>query len=346
MCLGCVFSYSFSGSVANKIGVAENYFFKRHLAFVFISILTVIFMSNMSNGAAKTSAFILYAMSLFLLILVPFIGFRTKGARRWLYIAGLSIQPSEFIKPSLILLNAYLLDKFSKNGNYRHLFTLTLIYLITILLVFKQPDIGTLLLLAMVLSIQLFLTDFFKLKYVIYLSVIFIGSFTFIYMTSPHVSERIANFLTGLRDIEKANYQVKRSIMAYRSANWLGKGFLEGEVKNHIPDVHTDFLFPAVAEEFGFILIFLIVSIYFYLSIRTLSIARQKNNNYEFLALNGLSLLILIQACINLCVSLNLVPTKGITLPFLSYGGSSLLGTALSSGYILVFTKKEFGYKK
>jgi cell division protein FtsW len=165
-----------------------------------------------------------------------------------------------------------------------------------------------------------------------------------IYITSPHVSERITNFLAGLSDIEKANYQLKRSLMAYRNASWLGRGFLEGEIKNHIPDVHTDFIFPAIAEEFGFLVAAAILFTYFYLSMRILLVAQRKNSKFESLALDGLALLIYAQTFINLCVSLNLAPTKGITLPPLSYGGSSLLGTAIIFGYILVLIKKDFGF--
>jgi cell division protein FtsW len=236
-----------------------------------------------------------------------------------------------------------MLSRFSKTKDLRNIFILISLFSAAAFLILRQPDIGTLLLLSLIFFIQLVLTDFFKLKYCLYAAIIFIISSTFIYKTSPHVSERVNNFLAGVWNVDKTNYQVRRSLMAYGNAGWLGKGFLEGEIKNQIPDVHTDFIFPAVAEEFGFIVVFLIVFAYFYISFRTLLIAKQKRANYEFLALCGLSLLLFLQTCINLCVSLNLAPTKGITLPFLSYGGSSMLGTAVTAGYTLVFTKKEFG---
>jgi cell division protein FtsW len=300
-------------------------------------------MSNMSLGAARGTSLLLFLVSLLLLSLVPILGFRTKGARRWLYVAGLSLQPSEFIKPSLILFFAHMLDRFSKTANPKILATALVTCSVAILLIFREPDIGASLLLLLVLSAQLLLMDFFRPRHCLLMLGAFAILSIFVYLTFPHVSTRVANFLLSVKDLGMANYQVRRSIMAYRSAGWLGKGFLEGGIKGNIPDIHTDFIFPAIAEEFGFGVAFLIVSLYFYIALRVMLVARRRNSNYEFLAMNGLILLLVLQASINLCVSLNLLPTKGITLPFLSYGGSSLLGTALVSGYLLVFTKREFG---
>jgi cell division protein FtsW len=343
MVLGCVFSFSFSVPVARRIGLGDYYFFKRHIIFSVASILITFLVANVSSHMARGSSFLLFYASLILLVLVPFFGFHTKGARRWLYIAGISIQPSEFAKPFFILFSAHFLDKFSRTAEPRTLLVPLLVCPAAILLIFRQPDVGTFLLLSLVLSVQILMTDFFRLRHCIYMLLIFLIMFAITYITFPHVSDRIANFLTGARDIGRAHYQVRESIMAYRNAGWLGRGFLEGKTKNHIPDIHTDFIFPAIAEEFGFAVALGIVLVYFYIAIRAMLKAKQRNSEYEFLAINGLIFLLVLQACINICVSLNLLPTKGITLPFLSYGGSSALGTALASGYLLVFTKKEFG---
>jgi cell division protein FtsW len=247
------------------------------------------------------------------------------------------------MKPALVLLNAYLLEKFLKNRNFSILLASLLFYLLVALFILKQPDVGTFLLITLVFFIQLFLTDFFKPRFCLYGLLLSLGVSLVLYMKSPHVSERVNSFITGLRDINRANYQVKKSIMAYRNAGWLGRGFLEGEVRSLIPDVHTDFIFPAIAEEFGFVIAFLLLSIYLYIALRVMLIAQQKSSNFEFLALTGLSLLITLQVFINLSVSLNLAPTKGITLPLLSYGGSSILGTAMIFAYIFIFTKKDSG---
>jgi cell division protein FtsW len=169
---------------------------------------------------------------------------------------------------------------------------------------------------------------------------------TIAYMTMPHVTERINNFIISVKDPNKATYQVKRSLICYQNSNWLGKGFIEGEVKNFIPDVHTDFIFPAITEEFGFIFVFFIILMYFYTTVRILLATINNEDQFVFFALYGLGLLFLVQTTINIGVSLNLLPTKGMTLPFLSYGGSSLLGTAITFGFVLAITRKKFDFKK
>jgi cell division protein FtsW len=343
--LGCVFSYSFSSPVAQRIGVDSYYFFKRHISFSIVSLILLLSLAHLSIGTIRAASLPLFYSSLFLLALVPFFGLPIKGARRWLYIAGLSLQPSEFLKPSLILFFAHFLDKFSKNNDPKTLLAPAVLIFITSLLIFRQPDIGTFLLLSLVLSSQILLLDSLGLVHCLYLLAVFAVLSATAYLTFPHVSGRIANFLAGIRDMGRAHYQVRESVLAYQNASWLGRGFLEGEIKNHIPDSHTDFIFPAITEEFGFIIALLLVLIYFHIATRTMLKAKRRKDTYEFLAISGLSLLLILQTSLNLGVSMNLLPTKGITLPFLSYGGSSLLGASMIAGCMLVFTKKEFGIK-
>lgn len=345
--LGCIFSFSFSTIVAERIEVQSYYFFKHQIIFTLISLPTVFTISMMDENLAKKSIFLFFSISFILMFLTPIFGFQTKGAKRWLYILGFSIQPVEFLKPALILLNAYLLDKFAENENWNYIVTSIMIYFICIIMVAKQPDIGNLILISIIFFAQLFLLDIIKIKHCIYILMILLCLSISLYLTLPHVSNRIDNFLISAKNLEKANYQVRRSIMAYQNANWLGRGFLEGNIKNYIPDVHTDFIFPAIAEEFGFIISSIILFIYFYIIIRILILANKINyknkNHFIFLALCGLILIIFLQTSVNICVSMNLLPTKGMTLPLLSYGGSSLIGTSIIFGYILVFTKKRFG---
>ena len=160
----------------------------------------------------------------------------------------------------------------------------------------------------------------------------------------PHVSGRINNFLTSIKNPDKANYQVKRSIIAYQNAGLFGEGFMEGEIKNFIPDVHTDFIFPAITEEFGFVIVFCMLCLYFYTSVRIMLKAYLYNSKdtFTFLSLFGLSLLFVTQTSINIGVSLNLLPTKGMTLPFLSYGGSSIVGSSVLIGFVLILCKNTY----
>jgi cell division protein FtsW len=344
--LSCVFIFSSSVSVANRINVDNYYFFERHICFVVLAIFSTLTISLFSDKLAKKSIFLLFFVSLLLLVMVNFIGFQTKGARRWLYLFGISIQPTEFIKPSLILINAYFLDKFYDMKNTKYILFSVVLYVLCAFFIFKQPDIGTLVLLTTVFFTQLFLLDFIDFRWCLYFLVILIPIAIIAYITMPHVTDRINNFIISIKDPSKAAYQVKRSLMCYQNSSWLGKGFIEGEVKNFIPDVHTDFIFPAITEEFGFVFAFLIVLLYFYTSVRILLKTINNKDQFVFFALYGLGLLFLTQTTINIGVSLNLLPTKGMTLPFLSYGGSSLLGMSITFGFVLVFTRKKFDFKQ
>ena len=340
--LGLIFIFTASTSVAERIGINEYYFFKHQLFFSVLSLGIVFLLSLFDEETFKKFIKIFFLLSFILLLLVPIFGFQTKGARRWIYIFGFSLQPTEFLKPFLIVFNAYILEKFDKTKNYKIVLVSSIIYLICFFLIYKQPDIGTLILLTIVFFTQIFLSNNIKLKSLIYMFLSMIVIFITCYSTLPHVHDRINNFFISLNNPEAVNYQVKMSLASYQHSGFLGQGFLEGEVKNYIPDAHTDFIFPAIVEEFGFVVAFLLITLYFYIAVRTMIKADLNNNYFKFLAVYGLSLLFLLQMVINITVSLNLAPTKGMTLPFLSYGGSSLVGMSLTFAMILIFTKKTF----
>ena len=343
--LSCIFVFTSSISVANRIDVTNYHFFINQIQFSILSIFITVFLSLFNEGALKKCSCLLFGVSLVLLILVPFFGFQTKGAKRWIYLLGISIQPTEILKPTLIVFNAYLLEKFILYKEKKYLITSVILYIICLLFIYKQPDIGTLMLITTIFIIQFFLMDFITFKKILILiPALFVFCLT-LYFTMPHVSNRINSFVVSIKNPDLANYQVKRSLMGYQNAGMFGRGFMEGEVKNFIPDVHTDFIFPAIAEEFGFIMIVLIMSLYFYLAIRVILKTKKINeddNLFKVLSLYGLSLLFLVQAVINIGVSLNLLPTKGMTLPFLSYGGSSMIGSSVVMGFILILTKNNY----
>ncbi|MDR1498877.1 MAG: FtsW/RodA/SpoVE family cell cycle protein, partial [Rickettsiales bacterium] len=343
--LSCVFVFSSSIPVAGRINVDDYFFFKHHVFFIILSVTTTIIISMFGENFAKKSIFPLFSCSLIILVIVHFYGFQTKGARRWLHIFGLSIQPTELIKPSLVLVNAYLLEKFQDTKNRNYLLISVVLYMLCSCLILRQPDIGTLALLTMIFFTQLFLLDFIDFRLCLYISLAVIFAIFAIYSCLPHVKNRVDNFVVGIKNSNSANYQVRMSLLGYRNSGIFGKGFMEGEIKKYIPDVHTDFIFPAIAEEFGFIFTFLMVLLYFYTAVRVMLKANKSDDQFKFFSLYGLSLLFLTQMVINAGVSLHLLPTKGITLPFLSYGGSSLLGTSINFGFLLVFTRKNFGFK-
>lgn len=341
--LSSIFIFTSSSSVATRINMGEFYFFKHQIFFIGIASSIFLFLTFLDEKTFKKTTKIFFLISFFLLILVPFLGFQAKGAKRWLYIFGFSIQPTEILKPALIVLNAYLLEKFNNTKNIKFFLITIFIYLFCVFLIYKQPDIGTLVLITLVFFAQIFLLNFIKIKDSIFIILFIMLLFFISYLTLPHVNNRINNFILSLKDPSNVNYQVKTSISSYKHSGFLGQGFLEGEVKNYIPDAHTDFIFPAITEEFGFLISFLIITLYFYLFFRIILKANMdKENLFRLLSLYGLSFLILFQATINIGVSLNILPTKGMTLPLLSYGGSSLIGTSINIAIIIILTKKTF----
>ena len=209
-------------------------------------------------------------------------------------------------------------------------------------LLLHQPDLGNSFLLFMVIVYQFALYKNDKLFSIIKISiVVLLFCVPIIYFSFSHFRERINNYFISVLDIDKALYQVRISTLGYRNSGFVGKGFLAGEIKNHIPDSHTDFIFPVIAEEFGFAVILLLLCVYFYLSIRILLKSLNYKDDFVFYSLNGLAVLFILQTIINISVSVNLAPAKGMTLPLLSYGGSSILANSIVVGFILAMTKKN-----
>jgi cell division protein FtsW len=278
---------------------------------------------------------------------VSIFGYEVKGSKRWLYIFGFSLQPTEFIKSAYIILNAYVLSLIDENKRVKKLLFIDISLLIIIIyLLFKQPDVGNCCLLLFSVLAQTFFLDNFTVKLLLKCFVGLIFFIFIVYLSFSHAYSRINNFVLSFSNIEKAQYQVKSSITSYRNSGLLGKGFMEGEAKKHIPDAHTDFILPVISEEFGFCVLFMIILSYIYLFYRIILKSLKYNDKCVFFILIGLSTLFIFQVAINVGVSLNLLPTKGMTIPFLSYGGSSLIANAVNFGYILILTKNNIAERK
>ena len=276
-----------------------------------------------------------------LLIIVLLFGTKNKGATRWIYIAGFSLQPSEIIKPFFAVLTSYVFVYFKKENNF-NIFFAGLIYSFLALLLVLQPDIGMLILISVIFATQLFLVVK-SLKYFFWLGGIAITSLISFYFLFEHFHNRINTFLGGLFLNGEKSYQTQKSLSAFANGGILGKGPFEGSIKNYIPDAHTDFIFSVVGEEFGAVICFLIIFLYFYVAIHfILKVIDDSENKYKYLSTISLSFLFLFQALINMGVTLNLLPTKGMTLPLISYGGSSMIGASITIGLLLAFTKKSY----
>lgn len=341
LAIGNIFTALASPVVANRIGINPHLFIIKNLIFSFIGLSIVLFFSTLNEEQIINISYICFVILIFVLIIVLFVGTQNKGARRWIRIFGFSLQPSEIIKPFFIITVSNILSRFKRTENL-HIIVSLILYTILAILLVLQPDIGMLILISCVFFTSLFLVGI-KLKYFIWLFVAFIITFTLLYFTFPHFHYRINSFVNSAFLGGETNYQVKKSISAFSSGGLLGKGPFEGAIKNHIPDAHTDFIFSVIGEEFGSIACIFIISIFFFISFRLMLKTTKETDLFKYISINCLSLIFVFQAIINIGVTLNLLPTKGMTLPLISYGGSSMIGISITLGLLLALTKQNYG---
>jgi len=325
-----------SPSVANRIGLTDNHFSSRHIIFLLIACLNVIIFSSLSKKWIKRFAIAGFLGNLLMLVLVKYYGFEVKGATRWINIVGFSYQPSEFIKPFFAVVTGWILSLQYNEGfpSFRVCFVL---FLCVATLLIIQPDFGMLVMVSTVFGIQLFVAG---LPIIWILIAIFASIFGIVgaYMLLPHVASRINNFLDP---DGSGNYQVTRSLEAFESGGLYGRGPGEGQVKQYLPDSHTDFIFAVAGEEFGAIICLMVIAIFAYIVIRILFNLLREDDKFIQIASIGIICQFGLQAVINMGVTMNLLPTKGMTLPFISYGGSSSLAMSVGIGMLFGLTKKK-----
>lgn len=334
----CGFLMSFAGSppVAERIGVDEFHFIKRHAIFLLPALVIMVAFSMFTPKQVRRAAFIMFAFSIVALLATLFIGSSAKGSSRWIYIAGFTLQPSEFVKPAFVVITAWLFAENSRRPDIPgNLFSIILFGIVAALLI-VQPDFGQTMLIAVVWGALFFMAGMPWIWIVVLGAIAIVGMLT-AYMMFSHVASRINRFITGEGD----NYQVDRGIDAIVNGGWLGQGPGEGTVKNILPDSHTDFLFAVIAEEFGIIACMILVGIFAFIVLRGLAKSVHENDAYVRMSASGLVLLFGFQSMINIGVNLKLLPAKGMTLPFISYGGSSMIAMAMGMGFLLALTRSR-----
>ena len=330
-----------SPAVANRIGLTENYFSARQVVFLSIAALLMLTFSLLDKKWIKRLSILGFLFSLFMLIMVRLYGYEVKGAVRWISIKGFSYQPSEFIKPFFAVVTGWILSLKNEEDFPSIKICLGLYTLVAILLVI-QPDFGMLVMVTVVFGIQLFVSG---LPLIWIILAVIGGLFGVItsYLLLPHVTARINKFLDPS---SSENYQVGKSIMAFEQGGMYGRGPGEGVVKQHIPDSHTDFIFAVAGEEFGAFICLMIISVFAFIVFRTLFKIIKEEDKFIRLAAIGLICQFGLQVVINIGVTLNLLPTKGMTLPFISYGGSSTLAISIAIGMLLGLTKRKTSLNK
>ncbi len=334
---GLVMTVTSSPAIAKKIDLEKFFFVKKQLIFAFIALILLVSISFLSQEKIKVFSLIGLLVTLVLLVMVLLFGSEAKGAKRWIAILGFTLQPSEFAKTFFIVFNAFLLQRLHVEKWFLKYGISASFYLVIIALLLLQPDFGMTLTFTALWASQLFV-------YGIALPLVYAGGVVLIiggigaYLTLPHVEDRINRFL----DSGEKNYQAERSIDAFVNGGLFGTGPGNGVVKKFIPDAHTDFIFAVVGEEFGIISCAIIVVFFTYLITRIVKRALDEEDMFVYLSLCGLIVQFSMQVVVNIGVSLGLLPTKGMTLPFISYGGSSMMSMAICFGLILAFTKRKY----
>jgi cell division protein FtsW len=335
MLCGVILSLAASPPVATRIGLDPFHFFNRHVLFLLPSFVTLIGVSFLSPRQIRRSALIIFAISIALIVLTLAVGPEVKGARRWITLLGVNIQASEAAKPSFVVVAAWLFSESARRPDMPATSMALVLLLMMVSLLVMEPDFGQTMLTSMVWG-SLFFIAGMRMIWVAGLAGAASAGLFGAYLLVPHVAGRIQRFMNPASG---DTFQVDTAMEAFSNGGWFGLGPGEGIAKRNLPDSHTDFVFAVAAEEFGIILCLALVALFAFIVIRTLSRAYATEDNFSRFAASGLAILFGIQAAINISVNLQLIPAKGMTLPFISYGGSSIVSLAYGVGMMLALTR-------
>jgi len=339
MAFGALLAAASSPAVAERIGLDALYFIKRHFMLLPVAVALIVGVSALTPTQVRRTAVIAFLVCIVLLAATLALGVEIKGARRWLSIAGFSLQTTELVKPAFAVVAAWLFSEAAHDPKFPGRIICTGLFALVLGLVIAQPDLGQAVVISCVWMAQFFLAGL-PMWLVAGMLVLGVSGIVGSYFTLPHVTSRIDRFL----DPKSGDtYQIERSIEAFSSGGLFGRGPGEGQVKTVLPDAHADFVFAVAGEELGLILTLMIVALFAFIVLRGMARAMSEHNLFILLAVSGLLVQFGLQALINMSSSLQLIPTKGMTLPFISYGGSSLLGIAFGLGMTLALTRRRIG---
>ena len=339
MGIGALLVMSASPPVADRINVDSFHFVTRQFVFLGLAAACMFSISLLPVKWVRRLASIMFLGVIFLLIITPFIGSEIKGAVRWIHLAGVTIQPSEFLKPAFAVVVAWMFAEGRLNPNFPGYIVSSLMLALCIFLLMIQPDFGQTVVVTSIWSVQIFLAGL-PIILVFCLGLGAVGLAVSAYLILPHVQSRVDRFLDPASG---DNYQIERSMEAFMNGGIMGRGPGEGWVKNSIPDAHSDFIFAVAGEEFGLLFCVLVVGVFAFIIMRGLSRLMGERNLFVVLAVTGILVQFGLQAVINMASTLQLVPPKGMTLPFVSYGGSATIGIAIGMGFVLALTRKRPG---
>ena len=337
--LGIIFILTSSSTLEVKLNKESYYFSIKHVIFVTFGFLIAIILSELNFYKIKLLSLLCFSLLLAALLYCIQYGVDIKGAKRWIEVFNQSLQPSEFIKPFFIIINAWLLTIWKSTQKNKFLILSILSILLIDMMLLLQPDLGMTLLITSIWVFQLLITGV-PILFFIFLIFLIPSVILLAYNFYSHVYVRINDFIFG------TNFQANQALKLFNDAGYFGKGIGEGSLKNNLPDAHTDFIFSVIAEEFGLIVCLIIILIYAIIILRSIIVAFNCNDVFQILSISSLSALIGIQSLIHITSNLSLIPTKGMTLPLLSYGGSSTVSAAIVIGFLLSLTRKRIDFSE
>ncbi len=331
--LGLVLVMAGSPPVADRLHLPTFHFVNRQVEFLIPTVLIMLGLSFLSPRHVRRTALIFYLLSMALVFAALLFGHEVKGARRWIF----GVQPSEFLKPAFVMLAAWAISEGGKRRDVPGNWLAILLFPATVAPLILQPDFGQTMLVAMVWSALFFMAGM-RLIWVGGIAALSGAGLTVAYYTVPHVTRRIQHFL---HPASGDSYNIDIATESFLRGGWFGRGPGEGTVKRILPESHTDFVFAVAGEEFGVALCLVLVALFAFIVIRSLIRALRNEDLFARFAASGLAILFGTQAAINVAVNLRLIPAKGMTLPFISYGGSSMISLAYAVGMMLALTREQ-----
>jgi cell division protein FtsW len=343
MAFGVLLTLAASPPAAERIGADSFIFAKRQFMFLPLALVVMLTISVVSPRHVRRLALLVFGGSLVLLAATFVIGVEIKGARRWISVPGLSsLQPSEFVKPSLAVIAAWLLAQSRTERRVPGYFLAFLLVGCVLAMLVMQPDLGMSVVVAAVFAAQLFVVGL--PMWLAAAGVLAgVGALFVAYFSFHHVRSRFDRFLDPSSG---DNYQVNTALEAFMNGSLFGRGPGEGTVKAQLPDAHTDFIMAVAGEEFGLFVCLIILSLFAFVTLRSLSRASKETSLFITLSATGLAVQFGLQAAINMASTIQLIPAKGMTLPFVSYGGSSALAMAICLGMLLSLTREHAGLRE
>ena len=334
---GIVLCLAASPPVAARIGLDPFHFVDRQVLFLIPATVVLIATSFLSPRDIRKLALVVFFVSLILVAATPFFGAEIKGARRWLIILGMNIQPSEFLKPAFVVLIAWLFAELGKRPDMPTNTAALALLVVVVGLLVMQPDFGQTMLVTLVWGALFYMAG---MRFIWMLGLAATASFGLViaFYTVPHVAQRINRFLDPASG---DTFNIDIATESFVRGGWFGRGPGEGTIKRILPEGHTDFVFAVAAEEFGVVLCLILVALFAFIVIRALRKAMGNTDPFIRFAAAGLAILFGLQSTINMSVNLHLIPAKGMTLPFISYGGSSLISLAYGMGMLIALTRER-----